>query len=261
MITKIEYRLQTVSASKIKTYRTCSKKYEYTYINKPEVLVHTESKNIGALLGSSLHRAIEMKYKENADPLTTFTTFLDKTYAEWETAEYIILGEEWLSKSVKTGREILRDFDWDVFQPIDLERHFTLPFPSADNPICNMTGIIDLIDARGWVVDHKSQKETPTQEQLDNDAQFIIYYWAHNEMFNEYPARVIWNNLRTGTLIDIDIATNYNDKLQQLTSDIQTMLTNTAYARKLLDRTCLRECNFYRLCWQNKESNTDGSVY
>ncbi len=61
--------LHILSASKLKTYSMCSKKYWYEYVQKEE------KKNSPALaLGTAVHKTIERVYRDNADPVPTFTT-------------------------------------------------------------------------------------------------------------------------------------------------------------------------------------------
>jgi RecB family exonuclease len=241
--------LPHISASKIKTYKTCNRQYYYKYI-APPVSQESEERNVGALIGTALHKAIETYYKEKINPALTFQAMIHSIYDEWELQGYTIKGEEWLSKNVKEGKQMLKDMQFDTFHPTALELHFSLPFPNEIEPIALMTGYIDLVDEVAYVIaDHKSQRKVPAQDQLDNDAQFIIYYWAFEQLYKNPPQHIYWNHLRTSTLIEVNIANNYEDKLQQLTADVQAMLQNTHYARINLGDVCKKECAFYNLCF------------
>ena len=225
--------LQTVSASKIKVYRTCARQFQYKYkmarAERPE-----DHKNVAALLGTALHKAIELYYKEKKSPTATFQSVMTNTLDEWEEAKFKINALDYFPRAMKVGKDILKTFNWDQFNPMELEYEFTLPFPSVENPLVNMTGLIDLLDMSGMIVDHKSATTAPNQDELDNDPQFIIYYWAMLQIEGIPPWKVVWNHLRTGKLIEANIGHNYEDKLEQLTVDIQGMLTNTVYPRRLL---------------------------
>lgn len=245
----IRMALQTYSASRIKTYKKCPRLYYHKYIvarsNRPE-----EDKTVATLMGSALHTAIELRYRSNVNPVLTFQQHMDNTIESWEKDGSTIKGMDYYAKSMKTGTDILRAFRWEQFNPIALEYNFTLPFPNKEAPIVLINGIIDLIDMTGMIVDHKSASALPNQDELDNDIQFILYYWAYDQIHGEYPWKVVWNHLRTGKLIEADITKNYAMKIEQLTQDIQSMLRHsTVYARKEMDMFCRTICSFYTLCY------------
>lgn len=249
--------LLQISASRLKTYRTCARQYEFKYIiareDRPD-----QDKNIGAMLGTALHYAIEQRYRNDSNPITVFVDKMTELYEEWESKGYTIRGEEWFSKNIKDGRKILQAFEWDVFNPIALELQFLLPFPNKDNPIVLMNGYIDLVDANGSIVDHKSQKELPTQDELNHDPQFIIYAWAYQTIYGEFPTSVIWNDLRTNRRIEIDTFTDFDRKFALLVMDIEAMMQNDRFPRRMMDKICKTKCSFYSLCYGNKASSTEG---
>lgn len=240
--------LPTVSASKIKVYRTCARQYSYKYkmarAERPE-----DYKNVAALLGTALHKAIELYYRDKTSPTATFQNVMTDTLDEWETAGFKIIALDYFPRAMKVGKDILKNFQWDQFNPIELEYAFTLPFPSPENPIVNMTGLIDLVDMSGLVADHKSATVAPNQDELDNDPQFIIYYWAMQQIEGVAPWKVVWNHLRTGKIIEANISHNFPDKLAQLTADIEGMLHNPIYPRRAMDDVCRKKCSFYDLCY------------
>lgn len=248
-------KLQTLSASRIKTFKTCAKQYYYKYI-MPHNSRPLEDKNIGALLGTALHKAIEQRYRNNASPIQVFQQVMSDTMDQWEQENVTIKGIEWLSKSTKTGRLILKEFPWDLFIPIELEYEFILPFPNQRHPIVLMNGYIDMITADGWVVDHKSQQKAPTQDQLDNDSQFIIYAWAYREIYGILPERVIWNHVRTNTQVDANVLNDFDIKLDKLIEDINAVLEpKVYYGRRLMDKVCMDDCSFYTQCYGIKNKN------
>lgn len=240
--------LPVVSASKIKTYRTCARQYKYKYegirADRPE-----DHRNIAALLGTALHKAIEVYYREGISATGTFQRVMVDTLEEWETNNYTVHMMDYYPRAMKVGKDILNTFNWSQFTPIEVEYKFTLPFPNAENPFVNITGVIDLLDASGMIVDHKSATYAPNQNAVNHDPQFILYAWAIQQIQGVLPQRVVWNHLRTARLIDVDVYTNYADKITQLIEDMRGMLINTLYPRKLLDDTCMKRCSFYTLCY------------
>ena len=240
--------LPTVSASKIKVYRTCARQFQYKYkmarAERPE-----DHKNVAALLGTALHKAIELYYKEQKSPTATFQSVMTNTLDEWEEAQFKINALDYFPRAMKVGKDILKTFNWDQFNPMELEYEFTLPFPSVENPLVNMTGLIDLLDMSGMVVDHKSASTAPNLEDIANDPQFLLYAWAYEQIYGYKPYKVIWNHLRTGKLYEADVAHNYEFKMERLTEDIEAMINATHFPRRQMDDTCKKRCSFYTLCY------------
>lgn len=250
--------LPTVSASKIKVYKTCARqyknKYALAYAERP-----VDDKNVAALLGTALHEAIEMYYKEGIRPTYTFQTVMNETIVEWEEQKLKINMAGYFTQAMKVGRAILEDFNWSKFNPVELELAFTLPFPNATNPIANVTGYIDLVDNQGAiynVVDHKSTSYAPSQDELNHDPQFLLYAWAAEQLYEKKPDKIIWNHLRTHKLYYADVTTDYDDKIMQLTEDIHAMLHAKHYARRQMDSVCKTKCSFYELCYGKKAADT-----
>lgn len=243
--------IPTVSASKIITYKVCAKQYEYkyktTYNDRP-----IDDKNVAALLGTALHKAIELKYRSGINAIATFQQVMEETITQWEKEKLKINFAGYYTTAMNVGSKILRTFDWNQFAPIELEYAFTLPFPNKANPIVNMTGYIDLIDRRGWVIDHKSASQAPSINQLTHNPQFFIYSWAYQQIYKKKPKHIYWNHLRTNRLYEYS-QDDYQFKLDQLTQDITAMINAQYFARKELDNTCLTKCSFYTLCYGEKQ--------
>lgn len=240
--------LPTISASKIKVFKTCHKQYYYKYI-VPRANRPVEDKNIGALLGSALHEAIERKYRAGDNPTVVFQDLMITTLDEWEEQGLKVNGTEWFSKSLKEGKDMLKKFDWDRFDPIELELEFYLPFPNKAAPIAIVNGYIDMITSDAQVIDHKSQRDRLNQGQLNHDPQFIIYAWAYQQMYGQLPRATVWNHLRNQKLYIADVLTDFDFKIGQLTYDIDAMLNANRYPRRQMDSICMTKCSFYSLCY------------
>lgn len=247
-------KLPQISASKLKVFRTCARQYQFKYIIKPDSRP-TEDKNIGALMGSALHKSIELYYRNGANPMTTFQNYMMRTLGEWQEQNLKINGEAYFSKSLKEGRAILETYNWDRFDPLALELYFARPFPSVEDPVCKIVGYIDHIDKKNFVVDHKSQRAMPSQDELNHDPQFLIYAWVYLQMEGTLPDAVYWNNLRSGELIAVDVLTDFDYKIDQLAEDIYALLENKHYQRRQMDKVCLRECSFFENCYGVRVKN------
>ncbi len=242
--------LPTISASKLKTFKLCPKKYKHRYIDK----INDDS-NISAVWGKALHTAIQMKYSSNENPRITFQDAMIKEMDYYTTKGVIVRGGEYYNKFVKMGKDILDKTDWSQFIPMMyeekmlLEQYFIFPFP-FDNPICQIEGYIDLIDERGYVVDHKSGKEKPTEKMLNNDIQFIIYYWAYLQEFHKPPTKMYWHHLRTQLLYEVNVHNEFEYKQQLLLEDIQALLSAQLFHRKEHDSFCEKYCPYFSKCFK-----------
>jgi len=193
-----------VSASKIKTFLYCLNKFYYHYIDK-----QPDKVGIGAVIGTCVHAAVDHYFKFGRPALETFTNL-------WH-QELKRNGLEHKHKAFFDGEDMLVDFNWS-YTPTETEKYFYLPFPDRVHPIANMEGYIDQVFISDGVepnkiVDIKTSQYRPTQEQIDNDPQFIIYNWAFKQMYGE-DVEIYWYHARTGEYILADV--NSPDKLDPI---------------------------------------------
>jgi len=261
MIYKGKNGLLTVSASKLKSFRTCHRQYYYKYV-LPKSKRPVDQPGISGIFGTALHKTIEAYYRDNvANPTFYFQEYFFNSITEQEKTG-VVKGVEWANKMLAVGKKILREFDWTRFDPMELEYEFLLPYPDKANPVFYVTGYIDMITRDGLIVDHKSQSRVPHQDFLDNDGQFILYAWAYLQIYGKLPKAVIWNQLRTNKLVTVDVLTGFDQKLAYLVDDIMALVhkkdTNiAAYPRRQIDTTCQRECPFYGLCYIAHDSSSE----
>lgn len=183
--------LPRVSASKLKTYEKCPKMYLANYKSEQK-----GNLNIWAVIGTAAHKALEMHYRSQAMILPTFY----QRVAMAVTAD-VDGFENGLSvqKNIASG---LSEFNPAWYTPLlvadklQLERYFRLPYPNATEPICTIEGYIDMVTTAEQVVDYKTGSEKPSKKYVENDLQFIIYYWAYQQLFGTYPSEVIYHRLR-----------------------------------------------------------------
>jgi CRISPR/Cas system-associated exonuclease Cas4 (RecB family) len=71
--------LITLSASKLKTYSACPRKFYYEYMDRQE-----SEKHPAAALGTAVHKTIEKVYREQTDPAVTFLATFDTETAEFD---------------------------------------------------------------------------------------------------------------------------------------------------------------------------------
>jgi hypothetical protein len=177
-----------LSASKIKTFQSCPRKYYYEYLHKLP-----KEKHPAAALGSAVHKTIERVYKEHAEPVSTFLKEFAHELVKYNITEFS-WGQE--AKLRNDGIKMVGDYDYSRRIPTQIEVEFRLPFPNAAHAICSIHGYIDQVYATSFV-DLKTNARKPTQDVLDNDIQFILYAWAFKEIYQVYPEQAIWHHLRT----------------------------------------------------------------
>jgi len=225
--------LITLSASKLKTFTACERKYYYEYIDRRE-----SKKHPAAALGTAVHKTIERVYKEGTDPAPIFLAEFDKEIVQYEDVDVD------LRKYRADGVKMVQLYKFDRRVPVEMELEFLLPFPNQAHPLCNIRGIIDQTYDWGFV-DLKTNRSKPLHSVLDNDIQFILYDWAYNEIYNTPAVNRVWNHLRTGE----DLYADTTGKLDNATRAIERILEKQVtgiYDRSIGD-PC-RICNFRLPC-------------
>lgn len=190
------------SASKLNLYRSCRAQYYDRYIlRKPNKV-----KDTSALFGSALHSAIEYRYMHGIDPYQRYQRYVNTIYSWWLNRGYDIRYSADIGTMLRDGKAILGTFPWNIFNPVALERNFSVPFRHV-----MLNGYIDLIGRDGdWlqVVDFKSSKRKPKQNDIDTDIQFHIYAYAARSMYGILPAEVARYHLRDHSVQYVNLLRN-----------------------------------------------------
>lgn len=181
-----------LSASRLKTHSNCNRKYWYTYHSEIE-----EAKHPAALIGTIVHRTIEQTYRtlmtDGADtvvnPLMTYYEVMQEELQKHPDVEVE-------HKLRQDGATMVNNYSFARL-PTHIEYEFKLPFPSLEEPLCIIHGFMDQVYDWGFI-DMKTSKRKPNQLILDNDLQFVLYYWAYQQCFGKEPERSVWYHLRTG---------------------------------------------------------------
>lgn len=244
-------KLPVVSASKIKMYKTCGRKYYYRYVLPKEERPEDQN-NIYALKGTALHAAIEKYYKKGdlQSALATYQETMLETMAKWQDTG-IVVGEDQLPRALKDGKEMLKGISWQSMVPEHIEYRFSLPFPNVESPFVFVDGIIDMITKEGSVIDHKSNAKLPNMQELEHDPQFMIYRWAYKQIYGTYPWKVVWHHLKSGDKIELPFD-NYEENFALLVHDVKEMVQrnfSTPPARRLMDAEC-KQCMFFKECYK-----------
>lgn len=224
--------LYVLSASKLKTYSMCSKKYWYEYVQKEE-----KKGSPSMALGTAVHKTIERVYREHIDPVPTFLAALD---TEIETRQI----EDDISRQRNDGIKMVTNYKYDKRVPEEIELKFLLNFPNQAHPLCQIVGYIDQVYDWGFV-DLKTSSRKPLGGVLDNDIQFIIYDWAFTELFGYEARDKLWHHLRTGE----DLYADTTGKLDNAVRIIERIMDSemTGVYDKTIGDNC-RLCDYRKPC-------------
>jgi CRISPR/Cas system-associated exonuclease Cas4 (RecB family) len=217
--------------------------YFFKYIEKGEA----EPRHVLTIMGSALHKSIEEYYRNDKPPKLTFNKEFYDGVALAE-AEVGVVGRDSPTQVALLGQSILDSIDWS-FKPVELEMAFRLPFPNKENPVCTLRGVIDMIVSGGTIIDHKSSKTKPTKKKLADNYQFTLYAWAYRELYGELPEKVYWHHLRTQELIEADVITDIDTKIEKIADDVRQILADTEYNKIPKSGFCERVCHFHNVCW------------
>lgn len=181
--------IKKISASAIKTFETCPKKFYTEYVLKKRPPTHP-----AAAMGSCLHKMFE----ESCKAVVQSKSVAKKVGTSIQVDPSLMDPFHWMDAGVKEFNvsdeyvEIIRTLtnrciEWgymnlDHAQGFELEARFKLP--------CGLEvhGYIDRLDItpdlKADIIDLKTQKDPFTQEELDDNWQALIYFLS---VMNDHP--------------------------------------------------------------------------
>jgi DNA helicase-2/ATP-dependent DNA helicase PcrA len=170
-----ERRHLRLSASALKTYATCPRKYQFQYVMRiPQKM------NANAVAGSNVHRALEFFHKRHkadwrTQPIETLLAIHDEVLAESrfasaaEAEQWRVLDERILRDYLETERDARGE-------PTHFEASYQLDMPEAD---AEFYGFIDRMDEHAdgtiEIIDYKTGAIQKEQGTVANDWQLPLY--------------------------------------------------------------------------------------
>jgi putative RecB family exonuclease len=194
--------VSTFSHSRIDTFETCPKKYEFAYLLK----VPRGPSGIEAFMGSRVHEALEWLYGEvracrlpDEDELVArYAMLWDSewddavrvTRAERTALDYRAIGE----KALRAYHRRYRPFDQGV--TVGLESRITLRLDEDHEIVGFIDRLVKVADGEWEIHDYKTGASLPPQERADADRQLALYELAVREMYPDAErVTLVWHYL------------------------------------------------------------------
>mgnify|MGYP001302554037 CR=1 FL=1 len=246
---------QHISVSQINTYLRCPLQYYYRYI---EGLIIPP--NSALSFGKVTHKTAEDNYKQKIE--TKEDLPLDEMQDRWAQYWDEAAQETEFEKDEKPGQikdegiNCITTYHKEIspnVQPVLVEEKVELSFANTDY---TLLGYIDVVDENKMIIDTKTTKRTPSEDNIKKDIQLTAYSLCYQTLFEEKEA---------GVRLDY-IVRNKKPKIVQLTAnktqdDINRFLKLVAYVVKAIENelfypnvhnvTCSEKgCGYYHKCYR-----------
>jgi len=179
-----------ISHSQVFTYKTCSLKYFFNYVEKRPA----ESVSIALPFGSAIHTVLDLYYralKNGREPesLDTMSQFFEETLTvNLESFEVPLLYNKSMPDStaaLEMGKTLVETFynsvDLSGFEVVDVELPMSATLYTEDGQATDfkLVGVVDLILRNGngdlLIVDNKTAARSYSQSSADDDTQMSAY--------------------------------------------------------------------------------------
>ena len=218
-----------LSASSIKDYLLCTKKFYYRGSKQFEFV-----ENPSMQLGSIVHEIIEKYWDKSLEYL--LTTLSNECFDK-------NLSEEMIEKGATSLTNFYNSKDlWGLTKDDKIEYGFKLPM-SAD---VFLVGKMDRITTNGILLDWKTESSPP--ESIDLVPQFIIYDYAYKRLFDR-NATIYSVGIYTGTQVMYkrnNVA--YNEMIQSIIPNMVENIKANRFSREgMFNSKCYR-CLYKNVC-------------
>lgn len=173
-----ETKIIKTSYSALDTFKQCPLKYKFAVIDKIKAPKVKE-----AVFGDKLHKALQ--YFHSKTPVSpTLDELLNYLKEIWQSDVYLDEQEDmiYFSEAIKILKHYYEHFlqNKDKFTVLGTETRFEvlLENPKDKNEKCLLAGIIDRIDKTKdgiEIIDYKTAKKLPSQEDVNNSSQMSLY--------------------------------------------------------------------------------------
>jgi len=219
-----------ISATSIKDFIDCSKKY-YWRINNAEESVNTPEMDAGLIVHEVLEKYWDQSKSHNLQKGLHLTESKKLPERLVERVEYCINSYHdnfagLLSKDDEKEISFKLKMDEDVF----------------------LVGRIDRITkGSNLVLDWKTSEASVIN--IDSDIQFLLYYYAYTRMYGHPPSGVYYVALLHNQLITLHVDRGqYEILMYEIIPNIIKQIKNNEYAREGIFRSKCNRCQFKNIC-------------
>jgi len=220
-----------LSHTQIMTYTDCPAHYLFSYvcgIKAPPRAVMIQGRSIHKGLASGY----EFKKENHKEPRIAdmLDIYEDDFKQELAKGEVIFKKDEKPEHYIDTGTKGLRLYHSELMpklKPVEIEKEFNIEFSNFD---FKFKGIIDLIDDKGIVHDHKTTGKTPSKLQIDTDQQLSAYSAGYEKITGKKS-----KGLQLDFLVLLKDPKIVSFKTTRNDDDVRRFLSNLAYVKKAID--------------------------
>ncbi len=174
-----------ISYSGLETFGQCPAKYKFQYVERIKV-----PKSKDAIFGTLIHECLKLFHEPNRVIPLSEDELLKYFTEKWDSDIYPDEQEE--AFAFHQGVGILKNYylqnQGQDFNILNLETHFEAPILDKDK-LHQITGRIDridkLLDGTFEVIDYKTAKKMPSQENINQNFQLSVYYLG---LTNRWPS-------------------------------------------------------------------------
>jgi putative RecB family exonuclease len=262
--------MSVFSHSRIESYETCPKKYEFAYLIKPP----KGPDGIEAFMGSRAHDALEWLYGEVKvcrvpDEEALVERFRAVWDSEWKDDVRIARAGRTANDYRAIGEKALRDYyrryhPFDQAVTVGLELRVTLPLDD-EHEIVGFIDRLDRVSDGVWEIhDYKTSAALMTQDKADANRQLALYELAIRRMYADVrEVTLVWHYLA----LDCEVrSTRTPEQLADLRAQVLESVKHIETQRSFVARTSnlCDWCEYRTLCpaWKHlyeTEALPDGS--
>jgi putative RecB family exonuclease len=192
--------MSVFSHSRIDTFETCPKKYEFAYLLKAP----KGPDGIEAFMGSRVHEALEWLYEQvkicrMPDEEDTVAVFLRAWDAAWSDDVRITRADRKADDYRAIGEEAVRKYfrryhPFDQGVTVGLEMRIELALDDEHRVIGYVDRLVKVADGVWEIHDYKAGGSLMTQDKADADRQLALYELAVREMYPDArEVSLVWH--------------------------------------------------------------------
>ncbi|MEI6040544.1 MAG: PD-(D/E)XK nuclease family protein [Candidatus Berkelbacteria bacterium] len=237
-----------ISYSAFQTFNQCPLKYKFQYIDWVKVPEKPEF-----FFGGLVHEVVQMALRR--DPIIPKIEDLIKFYeSKWR--EDVFPDKLTSDQYLELGREMIKNFH-EGYKPglrkvVAAEKRFQIPLENH-----TLSGVIDRVDKLPFgayeIVDYKTSKSLPSQEEVDEDKQLATYAIAVQTLWPEAKdMRLTLHFLKHNSMLTTARTQEQIEKMKLEIVETADKITKTKTFKPCENKFC-DWCDYKHLCPLKKD--------